>query len=60
MLIRMKKIIVLISVFILAVAAYNEVKAQEKIAGQPVTINPAMSRGPENAPVQIYEFSSYQ
>jgi len=56
----MKKIIVLISVFILAVAAYNEVKAQEKIAGQPVTINPAMSRGPENAPVQIYEFSSYQ
>lgn len=60
MLIRMKKIIVLISVFILAVAVYNEVNAQEKIAGQPITVNPAMSRGPENAPVQIYEFSSYQ
>ncbi len=30
------------------------------IGGTPVTVNPAMSKGPENAPVQIYEFSSYQ
>ncbi|MEK6678985.1 MAG: hypothetical protein AABY39_06170 [Nitrospirota bacterium] len=56
----MKKIIVLIAVFILAVAAYSEAIAQEKIAGQPVTVNPAMSKGPENAPVTIHEFSSYQ
>ncbi len=60
MLIRMKKIIVLMAVFILAVTAYSEAIAQEKIAGQSVTVNPAMSKGPENAPVQIYEFSSYQ
>ncbi|MBI3355012.1 MAG: hypothetical protein HY034_09030 [Nitrospirae bacterium] len=30
------------------------------IGGTPVTLNPAMIRGPENALVQIYEFSSYQ
>jgi peptidoglycan hydrolase CwlO-like protein len=30
------------------------------IGGTPVTVNPAMSKGPENAPVTIYEFSSYQ
>ncbi len=26
----------------------------------PITIDQKMTRGPENAPVQIYEFSSYQ
>ncbi|MFZ3066078.1 MAG: hypothetical protein WA277_12435 [Nitrospirota bacterium] len=37
----------------------------DNVAGQgeisiPITIDQKMSRGPENAPVTIYEFSSYQ
>ncbi len=60
MLMNMKKIIFLITVLFLAATAYNEAIAQEMISGQSVTVSPAMTKGPEKAPVQIYEFSSYQ
>ncbi|MEK6680935.1 MAG: hypothetical protein AABY79_03110 [Nitrospirota bacterium] len=58
----MKKISVIVSLVIIFMlsGSSSSTAGQGMIGGTTVTVEPAMTRGHEKAPVTIYEFSSYQ